>query len=167
MSRPVTPTTSGGSTSPTSDCEVAGCTWLPFSTGFHAMWSAGRSISRWKCRSSWRPPNKHWRKPSPIFGIVTKEVILPALSIPKPGFSEGKTRLDADVRISMDGKNRALDNVFTERLWRTIKYEDVYLNDYGSPKEARQQDTSGLFPPTCTSVQQITALKANRMECCH
>jgi len=44
----------------------------------------------------------------------------------------------ADVRISMDGKGRALDNIFTERLWRTIKYEEVYLNDYRSPREARQ-----------------------------
>jgi putative transposase len=39
----------------------------------------------------------------------------------------------------MDGKGRALDNIFTERLWRTIKYEEVYLHEYGSPKEARQQ----------------------------
>jgi putative transposase len=43
----------------------------------------------------------------------------------------------ADIRISMDGKGRAADNIFTERLWRTIKYEDVYLHDYGSPREAR------------------------------
>ena len=41
------------------------------------------------------------------------------------------------IQISMDGKGRALDNIFTERLWRTIKYEEVYLNDYASPKEAR------------------------------
>jgi len=45
----------------------------------------------------------------------------------------------ADVQISMDGKGRALDNIFTERLWRTVKYEEVYLHDYASPKEARQQ----------------------------
>jgi len=37
----------------------------------------------------------------------------------------------AGVRISMDGRGRALDNVFTERLWRTVKYEEVYLKDYG------------------------------------
>jgi len=43
----------------------------------------------------------------------------------------------AYVQISMDGKGRALDNIFTERLWRTIKYEEVYLYDYASPKEAR------------------------------
>jgi putative transposase len=47
--------------------------------------------------------------------------------------------LAAGVQISMDGKGRALDNIFTERLWRTVKYEEVYLHDYGSPKEARQQ----------------------------
>jgi putative transposase len=39
----------------------------------------------------------------------------------------------------MDSKGRALDNIFTERLWRTVKYEEVYLHDYTSPKEARQQ----------------------------
>jgi putative transposase len=45
--------------------------------------------------------------------------------------------LDAEVQISMDGKGRALDNSFTERLWRTVKYEEVYLKDYTSPHEAR------------------------------
>lgn len=38
--------------------------------------------------------------------------------------------LDSDVRISMDGRGRALDNVFIERLWRSVKYEDIYLRDY-------------------------------------
>jgi len=45
---------------------------------------------------------------------------------------------DAGVQISMDGKGRALDNIFVERLWRTVKYEEVYLRDYASPREARQ-----------------------------
>lgn len=43
----------------------------------------------------------------------------------------------AGVKISMDGRGRALDNIFTERLWRTIKYEEVYLHEYASPREAR------------------------------
>ena len=38
--------------------------------------------------------------------------------------------LKAGVRISMDGRGRALDNVFIERLWRSVKYEDIYLRDY-------------------------------------
>jgi putative transposase len=43
----------------------------------------------------------------------------------------------AGARISMDGKGRALDNIFTERLWRTLKYENIYLRDYDSPRAAR------------------------------
>ena len=46
--------------------------------------------------------------------------------------------LQAEIQVSMDGRNRALDNVFTERLWRSVKYENVYLNDYATPREARQ-----------------------------
>lgn len=37
--------------------------------------------------------------------------------------------------MSMDGKGRALDNVFVERLWRSVKYEEVYLNEYASVSE--------------------------------
>ena len=36
------------------------------------------------------------------------------------------------ITISMDGRGRALDNIFVERLWRTVKYEDVYLKGYES-----------------------------------
>ena len=46
--------------------------------------------------------------------------------------------LAAGVQISMDGRGRATDNIFTERLWRTIKYEEVYLQDYASPRHARR-----------------------------
>lgn len=41
------------------------------------------------------------------------------------------------IRISMDGKGRAMDNIFTERLWRSLKYEEVYLKDYQNVREAR------------------------------
>ena len=45
---------------------------------------------------------------------------------------------DRGVRISMDGKGRYLDNIFIERLWRSLKYEEVYLKAYGSVAEARR-----------------------------
>lgn len=45
---------------------------------------------------------------------------------------------DNNVKISMDGKGRALDNVFVERLWRTVKYDDVYLHEYRNVKECKQ-----------------------------
>jgi putative transposase len=41
------------------------------------------------------------------------------------------------VQISMDGRGRAFDNIFTERFWRSLKYEEVYLYDYSNPREAR------------------------------
>ncbi len=40
-----------------------------------------------------------------------------------------------DVRISMDGRGRALDNIFVERLWRSVKYEDIYIRGYGKVPE--------------------------------
>jgi putative transposase len=46
--------------------------------------------------------------------------------------------LTVDSRISMDGRGRAMDNIFTERLWRSVKYEEVYLNEYVTPRQARQ-----------------------------
>jgi putative transposase len=44
----------------------------------------------------------------------------------------------AGVQISMDGRGRYVDNIFTERLWRTIKYEEVYLHEYTCPREAQR-----------------------------
>jgi putative transposase len=41
---------------------------------------------------------------------------------------------EAGIQISMDGKGRALDNVFVERLWRNVKYKDIYLRGYTSFK---------------------------------
>lgn len=48
--------------------------------------------------------------------------------------------LDAQIRISMDGRGRALDNIFVERLWRSVKYEDIYLKNYADVPSL----TSGL-----------------------
>jgi putative transposase len=54
-----------------------------------------------------------------------------------PGFVE--PLLAAGVRISTDGKGRALDNVAIERFWRSLKYEEVYLKDYTDLTEARRE----------------------------
>ena len=49
------------------------------------------------------------------------------------------TRLleDAGIRVSMDGRGRVYDNIFVERLWRSVKYEEVYLHDYQTVPAAR------------------------------
>lgn len=64
-----------------------------------------------------------------------------------------------DIRISMDGKGRALDNVMIERLWRTVKYDDIYIRGYENMTElyqglsaffkkynARKHQTLGMSP---------------------
>ena len=43
--------------------------------------------------------------------------------------------LESEILVSMDGKGRALDNIFIERFWRTIKYEDIYLKEYRDGNE--------------------------------
>lgn len=45
--------------------------------------------------------------------------------------------LEQEIKISMDGRGRCLDNIFVERLWRSVKYENIYLNDYQSVPELR------------------------------
>src|SRR3982750_3833991 len=51
----------------------------------------------------------------------------------------------AGVAVSMDGRGRALDNVFVERLWRSVKYEDIYLWQYGGVPQL-QQGLGRYFP---------------------
>jgi putative transposase len=67
--------------------------------------------------------------------------------------------LAAGVQISMDGKGRALDNIFVERLWRSVKYEEVYLHDYANPREARAGLTQYLWDYNYTRPQQALAYR--------
>jgi len=54
--------------------------------------------------------------------------------------SKGFTEIleNHEIKISMDGRGRVFDNIFVERLWRTVKYEEVYLKDYQGIEDARQ-----------------------------
>jgi putative transposase len=45
---------------------------------------------------------------------------------------------ESNIRISMDGRGRAIDNVIIERLWRSLKYEDIYIHDYEDPRALRE-----------------------------
>jgi putative transposase len=47
-----------------------------------------------------------------------------------------KILLNSGISVSMDGKGRALDNIFIERLWRSVKYEDIYVRGYRRIPEA-------------------------------
>jgi putative transposase len=52
---------------------------------------------------------------------------------PSPALLKGKV-----INISMDGRGRAMDNIFTERLWRSLKYEEIYIRDYQCVSEGRR-----------------------------
>jgi putative transposase len=62
------------------------------------------------------------------------------------------------IRISMDGKGRWRDNVFVERIWRSIKYEEVYLHAYTSVSEARQ--SIGRYVDFYNTIRPHSSLKA-------
>ena len=78
---------------------------------------------------------------------------------------------NADIRISMDGKGRALDNIFIERFWRSLKYEDVYLKRYESGaalfggldnyitfyNHVRPHQSLGYMPPAAVYNQLVGA----------
>ncbi len=49
-----------------------------------------------------------------------------------------KVLKDKDIKISMDGKGRAMDNIFIERLWRSVKYEEIYVNEFKSVVQLRK-----------------------------
>ena len=71
---------------------------------------------------------------------------------------------DHSIAISMDGKGRWVDNVFVERLWRSVKYEDVYLRAYETPGELRA-GWDGTSSSTTPSAVTAHWTDAPRMRC--
>jgi len=92
-----------------------------------------------------------WKLSNTLDASFCVEALEQALSVSKPVIfnsdqgsqytSEAFTGrlLEAGIKISMDGRGRAYDNIFVERLWRTVKYEEVYLHEYENLVEARKR----------------------------
>jgi putative transposase len=69
----------------------------------------------------------------------------------------------AGIRISMDGRGRWIDNVFIERLWRSLKYEDIYLKGYADGREAKAGIAEWLAFYNCASEQpSVYVIEENR-----
>lgn len=108
-------------------------TYVPMRTGFMYL----VAIIDWYSRYILA-----WRLSNTLDGEFCREALNQALENGQPDIfntDQGaqftahaftKPLLAANIRISMDGRGRALDNIFIERFWRTIKYEDIYLKDY-------------------------------------
>jgi putative transposase len=137
MSRQAILTTFGGWISRISVCGKAGSIWLPSWIGIRVM-STRRELDQ------------------TMQVAFVLEAMRRALALARPAICNSdqgsqftstqdlELLKEHEVRKSQDGRGRALDNIFTERLWRTIKYEEVYLKDYSSPREARQNLTEYL-----------------------
>ena len=88
-----------------------------------------------------------WQLSSTLDGIFCLDALRQALSIGQPKIfntdqgaqftADAFTAclLAANIQVSMDGRGRALDNVFCERLWRSVKYENIYLNQYDTVRQ--------------------------------
>lgn len=91
-----------------------------------------------------------WKLSNSLDGIFCREVLVAALKRGKPDMfntDQGAQYtsieftgilIEAGVKISMDGRGRAIDNVWVERLWRTVKQEEVYIRDYNDGLDAYQ-----------------------------
>ena len=121
---------------------AADITYLPMARGFLYLMAVMDWHSR--CVVAWRLSNT-------LEADFCVEAVTEALGQGRPQvfntdqgsqFTSGEfTRIlqDHGVKISMDGKGRYADNIFVERLWRTVKYEEVYLKAYADAKEARRE----------------------------
>ena len=116
----------------------ADITYLPMASGFMYLAATIDWYSRYVVA---------WRLSNTLDGAFCRDMLDEALATGTPEvfntdqgvqFTAGAwvERVEAaGVRVSMDGRGRCLDNVFVERLWRSVKYEDVYLRGYESVPE--------------------------------
>ena len=119
---------------------VADITYIPMAKGYLYLVAIMDQFSRYVLS---------WRMSNTLDADFCVEALEEALSKAKPGIfntdqggqftSDAFTSLllEHGIQISMDGKGRYLDNIFVERLWRSVKYEEVYLKAYETVREAR------------------------------
>ena len=96
---------------------------------FVLSWELSNLLSEDFCVEALESALKHYGKPE-IFNTDQGSQFT--------GRAFTDTLIQAGIKISMDGRGRALDNIFVERLWRTIKYEDIYLKCYELVPELRK-----------------------------
>ncbi len=116
-------------------------TYIPMKSGFLYLVAVLDWFSRYVLT---------WKLSNNLESSFCIDVLIEALEMGKPKIfnSDQGTQFTSNkflgilethnVRISMDGKGRAFDNIFVERLWRTVKYEEVYCKAYESFEEARE-----------------------------
>ena len=119
----------------------ADITYIPMAKGFVYLvavmdWFSRRVLS-WRLSITMEADfsSRRYRRRSPGMVSPISSIRIKEFSSPARGFL--MIWKAAGIRVSMDGKGRFLDNIFIERLWRSLKYEDVFIKAYGSVAEAR------------------------------
>ena len=109
-------------------------TWSPSWTGTAGTWWPG------DCPTLWRPASGRGPEPENARRVRHRPEPAPANAGGSQFTSREFTQIlqDRGVKISMDGRGRYQDNILVERLWRTVKYEEVYLKAYANGLEARK-----------------------------
>lgn len=96
--------------------------WIDVATRFVLSWSLSNTMDSQWCTELYQQTIAHWGSPEIVNTDQGSQYTCESFT--QAILANGKTKL------SMDGKGRATDNAFIERLWRTVKYEHVYLHDY-------------------------------------
>src|SRR5271163_937453 len=130
----------GRPTSPTSRWPAAFCIWWRSSTGRAARCWPGGCRTRWTAHSAsmpWRrrcddTANRGYQRNAERIVATT-----PIKARNSPVRRSPESWEAAGIAISMDGRGRFMNNIFIERLWRSIKYEEVHLKAYADGREAR------------------------------
>ena len=125
-------TMSGAPTSPTSRCSAASSTWW-------RSWT-GRAATSWPggCRTRWTRASVQTRWRRPWRATARQRSSTPTRAASSTSFAFTGRLREAGIRISMDGRGRCMDNIFIERLWRSLKYEAVYLHEIADGFTARR-----------------------------
>ena len=126
----------------TEQCRLIGITYIPLKHGFLYL----VAVMDWHSRKvlSWRLSNTM----DAAFCVEALEEAMRKYGKPEifntdqgsqfTSFEFTNTLKEAEIKVSMDGRGRWMDNVFIERLWRSLKYECVYLNAYETGSQVRQ-----------------------------
>ena len=119
----------------------ADVTYIPMRRGFLYLvaimdW-ATRKVLAWRLSNTMEADFCVAALEDAMTPIGTPEIFNTDQGASSPASRSPTTLRDADIRISMDGRGRWMDNVFIERLWRSLKYECVFLNAFETGGEAR------------------------------
>ena len=129
---------------------------------FSISWrsSTGRAVRFWRggCRTRWTPRSASLRSKRRWRATAGRRSSTPTRAASSPVAAFTGALGAAGIKISMDGRGRWMDNVFIERLWRSLKHEDIYLKGYADGREAKAGIATGSPSTTIAAFIRRSAI---------